>query len=173
MSVASRWTELPGRLGRELVRELRGLRGNERLAVVGVALVLASLPLPWYDFSGGLVKTGLGAFSFAEAAIVLTCAATVFLSLQVGGGYVPPRPLTEWGLFVAAGVWIALIVGYRMFDRPAQEFDLELIEVTREYGLGYGIFVAMGGALLIVAAGVRSRAGASRSRSRRSPSPAP
>jgi hypothetical protein len=170
---ASRWTEFPGRVGRELVRELRGLRGNERLAVVGVAVILGSLPLPWYDFTGGLVKTGLGAFSFAEGAILLTCAAVVFLSLQVGGGYAPPRPLTEWGLFVAAGIWIALIVGYRMFDRPAQEFDLALIEVTRDYGLGYGIFVALGGAALIVAAGVRSRVSSSRSRSRRSPSPAP
>ena len=170
----SRWTELPARLSRELVRELRGLRGTERLAVIGVVVVVASLPLPWYDFEvDGLVQTGLGGFGWAEAAILLTCAATIFLALQVGGGYVPPRPLQEWALFVAAGVWAALIVVYRMFDRPELNFEIVDIPVQRDYGLGYGIFVALAGALLIVAAGVRCRAGASLPRSRRSPSQSP
>jgi hypothetical protein len=155
---ASRWTELPGRLSRELLRELRGLRGTERLAVIGVAMVAGSLLLPWYDASvEDLVQTGLGGFSFAEAAMLLTCAATVFLSLQVGGGYVPPRPLTEWALFVAAGAWIALIVLYRMFDRPELDLDLAIVDIQRDYELGYGIFVALAGALVIIAAGLRSR----------------
>ena len=166
---ASRWTELPRRLGRELAREVRGLRGNERLAVIGVALIVGSLALPWYDAPvDGLVQTGLGGFSFAEAAILLTCAATFFLAMQVGGGYVPPRPLTEWALFVAAGVWIALIIIYRVFDRPELDLDLVVVEVQRDYGLGYGIFVAFAGALMIIAAGARSRGDAFPPRSRRS-----
>jgi hypothetical protein len=155
---AARWTELPQRAGRELVRDLRGLRGPERIAVLGVALIAASLVLPWYDAGvGDLVQTGLGAFTFAEAAILLTCVATVFLSLKVGGGYAPPRPLTEWGLFAAAGIWIALIVIYRMLDRPELEIELPIADLEREYGLGWGIFVALGGAGTIVAAGLRSR----------------
>jgi len=145
-------------VARGLARDLRGLRGNERIAVIGVAAILGSLLLPWYASSvGDLVQTGMGGFSFAEGAIVLTCAATVFLALQVGGGYVPPRPLTEWGLFVTAGVWIGLIVIYRMIDRPELELDLALINIERDYRPGYGIFVALGGALLIVAAGLRGR----------------
>jgi hypothetical protein len=157
---ASRWTEPPRRLLRELVRELRGLRGNERLAVAGVAGILFSLLLPWYGFplSGDpLAQTGFGAFSFAEAALLAVCGAVVFLALQVGGGYAPPRPLTEWGLFVAAGVWAALIVGYRMLDRPELDLDLDLVTIETTYQLRYGIFVALGGALLIVAAGLRAR----------------
>lgn len=161
-----RWTDLPRRTAEGLVRDLRGLRGNERMAVGGVALIVISLPLPWYDGPvGNLVQTGLGDFNFAQGAILLTCAATVMLSLQVGGGYVPPRPLREWALFAAAGIWNALIIVYLMLDRP--ELD------GRDYGLGYGIFVALAGALIIVAAGVRARSAASPPRSRRSPSPEP
>jgi hypothetical protein len=166
---ASRWTELPGRVGRELVRELRGLRGNERLAVVGVTAIVGSLALPWYDSPvPGLVQTGFGGFSWASAAILLMCAAVVFLSMQVGGGYVPPRPLTEWALFVAAGTWIALIIIYLAFDRPNLDFAVLSVEVEKTYGLGYGIFVAFAGALAIIAAGARSRGDAFPPRSRRS-----
>ncbi|MGH2923583.1 MAG: hypothetical protein ACRDKH_06090 [Solirubrobacterales bacterium] len=155
---AARWTDLPERASRELIRDLRGLRGPERTAVLGVALIVGSLVLPWYDAGvGDLVQTGLGGFTFAEAAILLTCVATVFLSLKVGGGYVPPRPLTEWGLFAAAGIWAALIVIYRMLDPPALELDLPIADLEREYGLGWGIFVALGGAGVIVLAGIRSR----------------
>lgn len=155
---ASRWPELPGRLLRELVRDLRGLRGNERLAVGGVAVILISLLLPWYGVpvAGDLVQTGLGAFTFAEGALLLVCAATVFLSLEVGGGYVPPRPLTEWGLFVAAGAWAAMIIVYRMLARPELDFEV-VVRIERSYDLRYGIFVALAGAALIVAAGLRAR----------------
>ena len=165
---AGRWTELPGRLGRELARDLRGLRGPERLAVLGVAAIVVSLLLPWYDAGvADLVKTGLGSFSWAEAAIVLTCVATVFLSLQVGGGYIPPRPLTEWGLFAAAGIWIALIVIYRMIDRPELTIEVPFAEFERSYRLGWGIFVALAGAGVIVAASLQSRRRLARSRRKR------
>jgi hypothetical protein len=168
MVAASRWTDLPRRLGQGFARDLRGLRGNERMAVAGVAVVLFSLPLPWYDGEvGELVQTGLGDFNWAQAAILLTCAATVFLALQVGGGYVPPRPLREWALFVAAGIWSALIVVYLMIDRPELELTVASSSIEREYGLGYGIFVCLAGTLIIVAAGVRARTAASRPRSPR------
>jgi len=156
----SRWIELPGRLLRELARDLRGLRGTERMAVGGVLAILASLLLPWYGIpvaGDPLAQTGIGAFSFAEAALVAVCAAVVFLALEVGGGYVPPRPLTEWGLFVAAGAWAAIIIAYRMLDRPKLDLDLDLVTIERTYGVRYGIFVALAGALLIVASGLRAR----------------
>ena len=54
-----------------------------------------------------------------------------------------------------------------MLDRPELDLTLASTDIEREYGLGYGIFVALAGSLLIVAAGVRARAGASRPRSPR------
>jgi hypothetical protein len=152
---ASRSTELISDLPRQLVRDLRGLGGNERIAFLGAATVVGSMLLPWYraPVSSDLVQTGFGAFSFAEGALALLAAATTFLALECGGGYVPPRPLREWGLFVTAGVWAALIVVYRMFDRP----DFQLGGIDEVYEIHYGIFVALAGAIIIVMAGLRLR----------------
>ena len=138
--------------------------------MVGVALIAGSLLLPWYGIPvpGDLVQTGLGAFSWAEAALLLTAAATLLLALQVGGGYVPPRPLTEWALLLAAGVWAAAIVAYRMFERPELDFEV-IVDVNRTYDLRYGIFVALAGAVLIVAAGLRARRAAGRQSSGANP----
>jgi hypothetical protein len=140
---------------RQLLRDLRGLGGNERIAVIGCAVMVGSLLLPWYasPISNDLVFTGIGAFGWAEGALVLIALATTFLALECGGGYVPPRPLREWGLFVTAGCWAALIVLYRMADRP----QYTLGGHDQPYDLHYAIFVALGGAAIIVAAGLRMR----------------
>ena len=150
---ASRSTEIHPL--RQLLRDLRGLGGNERLAVIGAGVMVGSLLLPWYEspVSNDLVFTGIGAFGWAEAALVLIAGATTFLALQGGGGYVPPRPLREWALFVAAGSWAIVIVVYRMIDRP----KFTLSGHDQPYDLHYAIFVALAGAALIVVAGLRMR----------------
>ena len=51
-----------------------------------------------------------------------------------------------------AGAWAAILVGYRMVDRP--EFGLVGADRT---GLRYGIFVALAGAGLLVIGGLRKR----------------
>lgn len=140
---------------RQLWRDLRGLGGNERIAVIGCAVMVGSLFLPWYQspVSNDLVFTGIGAFGWAEAALVLLALAITFLALECGGGYIPPRPLREWALFVTAGCWAALLVLYRMVDRP----KFTLGGHDQPYDLHYAIFVALGGAALIVVAGLRMR----------------
>jgi hypothetical protein len=140
---------------REASRALRRLSADERLAVAGVAVILASLPLPWWRSPAdrSLVVTGIGEFGFVEAALVLTASMALLVVLRVSAGHVPPRPLREWALLVVAGAWAAAIVGYRMFDRP--EFTLG--DADEPYDLGYGIMLALGGAALILAAGLRLR----------------
>jgi hypothetical protein len=142
-------------LPRRLLEDLQGLGGNERIAVIGAAVMVGSLLLPWYEspISNDLVQTGFGAFGWAEGALILIAVATVFLALQGGGGYVPPRPLREWALFVAAGSWAALIVLYRIADRPR----FTLAGHDEPYDLHYAIFVALAGAVIIVMAGLRMR----------------
>jgi hypothetical protein len=151
---ASRSTDLRSIPGK-LLTDLRGLGGNERIAVIGAAVMVGSLFLPWYEspISNDLVLTGIGAFSWAEAALVLIAGATTFLALQGGGGYVPPRPLREWALFVVAGCWAALIVLYRIADRPR----FTLTGHDEPYDLHYAIFVALAGAVVVVMAGLRMR----------------
>jgi hypothetical protein len=142
-------------LPRRLLEDLQGLGGNERIAVIGAAVMVGSLLLPWYEspISNDLVQTGFGAFGWAEGALILIAVATVVLALQGGGGYVPPRPLREWALFVAAGSWAALIVLYRIADRPR----FTLAGHDEPYDLHYAIFVALAGAVIIVMAGLRMR----------------
>lgn len=144
-----------GSFASKLLSDLRGLGGNERIAVIGAAVMVGSLALPWYQspISNDLVLTGIGAFGWSEAALVLIATATVVLALKGGGGYVPPRPLREWGLFVAAGIWAAVIVLYRIADRPR----FTLAGHDEPYNLHYAIFVALAGAVLIVIAGLRMR----------------
>jgi len=123
--------------------------------VIGAAVMVFSLLLPWYQspISNDLVLTGISAFGWAEGTLLLIAAATTFLAVQGGGGYVPPRPLREWALFVTAGAWAAAVVVYRMFDRP----PFMLGGRHEPYDLHYAIFVALAGALIIVVAGLRMR----------------
>ena len=43
-----------------------------------------------------------------------------------------------------------------MVERPELDFEV-IVDVNRTYDLRYGIFVAMAGAVLIIAAGLRAR----------------
>jgi hypothetical protein len=150
MAAVSRWIS-------RAAQDLRRLRADERLALMGVMVIVGSLVLPWFGapLEGDLVQTGFGGFGWAEAALLLTAAATLGLLARIGDGWVPPRPLREWGLLATAGGWAIVILVFRMIDRPS--FDLAIIDVHQDYGLRYGIFVALGGAVLILVAGLRVR----------------
>ena len=117
-------------------------------------IVVASLFLPWYGvtLAGGLVKTAVGTFGLTEAALLLTVGSAVLLIVACSRGYSLPRPLNEGALLVAAGVWAAVLIAYRMLDRP----DFELAGAGR-VGLRYGIFIALIGAGLLAAGGLRER----------------
>jgi hypothetical protein len=134
---------------------IRRMGPNERLATVGALVVVASLLLPWYGapIASDLVKTGFGAFSFATAAMLLTVGAAIYLVIEVGNGYRPPRPLTVGTLLIVAGVWTGLLIIYQMLDRPQFHFA----DLNDDYDVRYGTFVALGGAAAIILAGTRRR----------------
>jgi hypothetical protein len=131
---------------------VRSLGAHERLAALGIAIVAVSLLLPWWGItaSGGLVKTPVGSLSFVEVAIVLTLVAAVYLIARAERGSTFPQPLHTGTLIAVAGAWTAVLIAYRIFDRP--DFPL-----TERVALRYGIFIALGGAALIIAGGLRRR----------------
>jgi hypothetical protein len=137
-----------------LTDPIRSLSAHERLAALGAVIVVASLFLPWYGvtLAGGLVKTAVGTFGLIEAALLLTVGSAVLLIVACSRGYSLPRPLNEGALLVAAGAWSALLIAYRILDRP----DFELAGAGR-VGLRYGIFIALIGAGLLAAGGLRER----------------
>jgi hypothetical protein len=141
--------ETPGWL-----RAILELRPSERLAALGILICLAATLLPWYRAPvDNLGKSAWGDPGFTLAALILTLAAALMLLMRVGGGHRPPLPLHEGTLLAVAGVWSAAIVVFAIFDRP----EFQLGGFSREYGLGYGIFVALGGAGLLAVAGGRIR----------------
>jgi protein-S-isoprenylcysteine O-methyltransferase Ste14 len=131
---------------------LRSLGAAERIAGIGALVVLASMLLPWYGlrFLSSLSQTGLDAFGFAQTGLVLTAGAALLLIVRCALGYRLPRPLSEGGLLVAAGVWAAVLIAYAMIDRPDDFAPLEI-------SLRYGIFVALGGAVAVIVGGLRLR----------------
>ena len=142
------------RPGRSWSQAFSALVPAERLAAVGALACAASLALPWYSAPvDDLVKTGLGTFDFAKAALLLTVAAALVLLLEVGRGHRPPLPLHEGTLLTAAGAWAALLILISVVDRP----EFELGGFRDSYDLGYGAFVALGGAGLLTLAGLRVR----------------
>jgi hypothetical protein len=141
--------ETPGWL-----RAILGFTPAERLAALGILVCFAATLLPWYRAPvDDLGKTAWGDFGFVLAALLLTLVAAAALLMRVGRGHRPPLPLHEGTLLAVAGVWAGVIIVFAMFDRP--EFSLG--GFNREYSLGYGVFVALGGAALLVVAGGRIR----------------
>jgi hypothetical protein len=138
------------------IEGIAALRASERLAAAGALICAAATVLPWYRAPvGGLVKTGIGSFGFAEAALLITAAAALLLLGQAGRGQRPPLPLHQGTLLSAAGVWAGMIVVFLMFDRP----QFRLAGFDQDYGLAYGIFVSLAGAVLLTGAGLRIRRG--------------
>jgi hypothetical protein len=137
-----------------LTDPIRSLSAHERLAALGAVIVVASLFLPWYGvtLAGGLVKTAVGTFGLIEGALLLTVGSAVLLIVACSRGYSLPRPLNEGALLVASGGWSAILIAYRILDRP----DFELAGAGR-VGLRYGIFIALIGAGLLAAGGLRER----------------
>ena len=132
---------------------LARLHPSERLAALGAAAIPVSLAFPWYGIpvSGGLVQTGFGAFGFAHAALLLVSAAAVYVLTARVRGVALPRPLSTGALLALAGGWGIVLVGYLMLDRPD-----ELAGFGR-VNLRYGVFVALGGAIATLVAGLRLR----------------
>ena len=139
--------------GRSTEPRRRPLSPAERVAAGGAIAVAASMLLPWYGipFGDGLSVTGLDAFGFAAAALLVTVAAAVLLIAREALGRTLPRPLRAAELIVVAGAWGALLCVYLVFDRPDElggSFDVSP---------RLGVFVALGGCIAIGLGGMRMR----------------
>lgn len=108
-----------------IVATFRRLDIEQRVAGVGALL---------------LVVSTFGPFSFVEAAMVLTALGILFLLRQRAHRKLFHLPFGDGAVVLAAGLWSALLILTRIFDRP----------------LGQSI-LALGCSALIAAAGLRER----------------
>jgi hypothetical protein len=137
---------------RELPPELR----NAGIAAAALALTLF---LPWYErsvvVSDEFVQrnvSAFGVFTFVEAAVLLVAASVLFLVWARSENKGFHLPGGDGTAIVLAGGWAALLLIWRLFDKP------DAPDSRGDYGLQWGIFAALVAAGVLVAMGLRVRA---------------
>ena len=116
---------LAGGAAGSLVERWRRLNAEQRVAAVGASLLIVST---------------FGPFSFVEAAIVLTGLSVLYLLRARAARREFHLPSGDGTVIMAAGLWAALLIVVRLFDRP---FGLNVL--------------ALACAAILAAAGLRER----------------
>lgn len=151
---------------RSLLERWGILSREQRLAAVSAALLFATMLLPWYQQnavvsaakSQPLVSRNLNAFAvftFVEAAVLLVAVAVLVLLHARAVGRAFQLPGGDGAVVFAAGIWTALLLVLRLFDKPGITHN----GVAANVGIQWGIFFALAAAGLLAYAGSRMRAG--------------
>jgi hypothetical protein len=149
-----------------LAHAYRALTPERRLAALAALGLFVSMLLPWYSKTDTLVVHGAAkatetslsafqAFSFVEAAVLLVSAAVLAMLFARAEGRDFPLPGGDGVIVMIAGGWAALLIFYRLIDKPGLEGNER---VTATVGVEWGIFIALLLALGLVYAGGRMRA---------------
>lgn len=138
----------------------RQLGPEQRLAAVAAAALLLTMFLPWYQQHAvdraGLVNQDLDAFavfSFFEATILLVALGVLWLLFVRAEGRVALLPDGDATIVLWGGAWAALVLLFRLFDKPGVESH----RIAADVGVQWGLFFALGAAGLLTYAGMRMR----------------
>ncbi len=148
-----------------LTRDWRALTGEQRLAGGAAVALFVTMLLPWYQQNAvvdaprtaPLQSRNLNAFqvfSFVEAAVLLVAVAVVYLLYARAEGREFHLPGSDGAVVMAAGLWTALLLVFRLFDKPG----ISSHGIAANVGVQWGIFFALAAAGLMVYAGSRMRA---------------
>lgn len=138
----------------------RTLTPDGRMAALASGALFLSMFLPWYGVEGRAVSksvSAFGAFSFVEAAVLLVALAVLALLFARSEHASFHLPGGDGTVVMAAGSWVAVLLIWRLFDKPHATAAL--------VGVEWGIFFALACAGLLAYSGSRMR------RSRRPPAP--
>jgi hypothetical protein len=126
----------------------RAMAPEQRLASVAAVGLLITMFFPWYGLQSLNRKTGqiyshsinaFGDVSFVEAAVFLVAAGVLVMLFARAERRAFHLPGGDGTIVTAAGGWAALLIFYRVFDRPD--------------GGGYPVGIEWGFFLAFVAAG--------------------
>jgi hypothetical protein len=157
----------PRSTGPRIVHAWSVLDRDRRLATGAALALFATMLLPWYQQnavvsaakSEPLVSRNLNAFavfSFVEAAVLLVAIAVLVLLYARAEGRSFQLPGGDGAVVFAAGIWTALLLVLRLFDKPG----IAQHGVAANVGIQWGIFFALAAAGVLAYAGSRMRAGA-------------
>jgi len=145
-------------------QRLRGAWGavdrDQRFAAFAAGALLLTMFLPWYEknaFDGASKRfvtdtvSAFGVISFVEAAIFLVATGVLVLVLARGERRSFHLPGGDGSVILAAGLWAAALIFYRVFDRPDVSGQASTV------GIQWGFFVAFVAAGALALAGQRIR----------------
>ena len=131
------------------------------MAAIAALVLVLSMALPWYQKSfipkgkSEFVSDSLnafGVFTWVEAAILLVAAGVLYLLWARSEGKAFHLPGGDGLVISLAGGWAALLLIWRVFDRPGDDAP------STNVGIQWGFIVALAAAAALVVAGARVRA---------------
>ncbi|HUB35739.1 MAG TPA: hypothetical protein VL972_02860 [Solirubrobacteraceae bacterium] len=148
-----------------LSRDWRALTGEQRLAAGSAVALFLTMLLPWYQQNAvisaprttPLQSRNLNAFqvfTFVEAAVLLVALAVLYLLYARAEGRHFHLPGSDGAVVMAAGLWTALLLVFRLFDKPG----ISSHGIAANVGVQWGIFFALLASGLMAYAGSRMRA---------------
>ncbi|MDO9410700.1 hypothetical protein [Patulibacter sp.] len=155
----------PARSG--LVRSFLDLGAAQQRTAAAALVVLVSLGAPWYSTEVAFPATrgrpasvvqgtmsGISAFSFVEAAVLLVAAAVLALVWARATERSFSLPAGDGTVVTGAAGWLGLLIVYRLFDRPEGGTDGATATLV---GLSWGIFATLAAVGLLLATGLDQR----------------
>jgi len=148
-----------------LMNDWRAMEPEQRLAGAAAAALFVTMLLPWYQQNAvvnaprtaPLQSRNLNAFqvfSFVEAAVLLVAVAVAYLLYARAEGREFHLPGSDGAIVMIAGLWTALLLVFRLFDKPG----ISSHGIAANVGVQWGIFFALAAAGLLAYAGSRMRA---------------
>jgi hypothetical protein len=145
----------PGPLIR-VIRAWRALSREQRLTAVAALALWLTMFLPWYSENGlaknsavSLSLTAWDAFSFVELAVLAVSVAVLALLFARGERRAFHLPGGDGGVIMVAGAWVAVLIFYRILDKPSARDVIT--------GIQWGIFIALFAAIWLAYTGVAMR----------------
>ena len=146
-----------------LIDVWRALVPERRTAALVSLGLFVSMLLPWYSktvvehgHAAQASESAFQAFSFVEAAVLLVSAGVLALLFSRAEGRNFELPGGDGTIVTIAGAWAAILIFYRMLDKPSLHGNQTL---TTTVGIEWGIFIALLLALGLAYTGRRIRAG--------------
>jgi hypothetical protein len=148
-----------------LISAWHALTPEQRLAGGASGALFVTMFLPWYQQNAvvnaprtaPLQSRNLNAFqvfSFVEAAVLLVALAVLYLLFARGERRSFQLPGGDGAVVFAAGIWSALLLVLRLFDKPG----ISAHGVAANVGIQWGIFFALAASGMLALAGSRMRA---------------
>ncbi|HEX4436412.1 MAG TPA: hypothetical protein VH061_06400 [Solirubrobacteraceae bacterium] len=145
-----------------LVHAWGAMSRERQIALVSALGLFVSMFLPWYSKTviegtkaAQTSQSAFSAFSFVELAVLLVSAGVLAMLFSRAEGREFRLPGGDGTIVMIAGGWAALLIFYRMLDKPTLQGTQK---ITATVGVEWGIFIALLLALGLLAAGRRIRA---------------